>query len=69
MNDLALALGFASLLSLHGFAKKSLSPGGAATGFVVGLITMAGGLRAFGVALIIFFLIGSRVTKCEFFYS
>ncbi|KAF8063513.1 integral membrane protein DUF92-domain-containing protein [Lyophyllum atratum] len=63
MNDLVLAVSFASLLSLHGLRKKSLSPTGAFTAFVVGVLTMAGGLRVFGVALIVFYLIGSRATK------
>ncbi|GLB42777.1 putative integral membrane protein DUF92 [Lyophyllum shimeji] len=63
MNDLLLATAFASLLSLHGLRKKSLSPSGASTAFVVGVLMMAGGLRVFGVALIVFYLIGSRATK------
>ena len=54
------------LLSVHGWRKKSLSPSGALTAFVVGLLTMAGGTRVFGVALIGFYLVGSRATKCEF---
>lgn len=63
MNDLVLGVVFASLLSLHGLRKKSLSPSGALTAFIVGTLTMAGGLRVFGVALIVFYLIGSRATK------
>ncbi|KAF5378082.1 hypothetical protein D9615_007623 [Tricholomella constricta] len=63
MNDLVLAVSFASLLSLHGLRKKSLSPSGAATAFAVGVLTMAGGLRVFGVTLIVFYLLGSRATK------
>ena len=57
---------FSLLLSVHGLRKKSLSPSGALTAFVVGLLMMAGGTRVFGVALIGFYLIGSRATKCEF---
>ncbi|KAE9410906.1 hypothetical protein BT96DRAFT_961594 [Gymnopus androsaceus JB14] len=41
----------ASLLSLHGLRKKSLSPGGALAAFVVGLLMMAGGLKFFGISL------------------
>ncbi|RDB22359.1 Protein PGR [Hypsizygus marmoreus] len=63
MNDLLLAVGFASFLSIHGLRKKSLSPSGALTAFVVGILTMAGALRVFGVALIVFYLLGSRATK------
>ncbi|KAF9530068.1 integral membrane protein DUF92-domain-containing protein [Crepidotus variabilis] len=53
------------LLSGHGLRKRSLSLGGAATAFFVGLFTMAGGTRVFGVALIGFYLVGSRATKCK----
>ncbi|KAJ3793420.1 integral membrane protein DUF92-domain-containing protein [Lentinula aff. detonsa] len=54
---------FAALLSAHGLRKKSLSPGGAATAFIVGLLMMAGGVKVFGVSLIVFYLTGSRATK------
>ncbi|KAH7880536.1 integral membrane protein DUF92-domain-containing protein [Lentinula edodes] len=54
---------FATLLSAHGLRKKSLSPGGAATAFIVGLLMMAGGVKVFGVSLIVFYLTGSRATK------
>ncbi|RDB22409.1 Protein PGR [Hypsizygus marmoreus] len=63
MNDLLLAVGFTSLLSIHGLRKKSLSPSGALTVFMVGILTMAGGLRVFGVALIVFYLLRSRMEK------
>ncbi|KAG8851035.1 hypothetical protein FRB96_009517 [Tulasnella sp. 330] len=43
--------------------KKSLSPSGAAAAFIIGLLTMAVPLRTFGVALIVFYLVGSRATK------
>ncbi|KAJ3825746.1 integral membrane protein DUF92-domain-containing protein [Lentinula raphanica] len=52
-----------SLLSFNGLRKKSLSPGGAATAFIVGLLMMAGGLKVFGISLIVFYLTGSRATK------
>jgi len=55
----------ATLLSGHGWRRKSLSPSGAVTAFVVGFLTMAGGTRTFGVSLIGFYLTGSRATKCE----
>lgn len=57
--------GLALLLSLHGLRKKSLSPSGAFTAFIIGFGIMAGGLRTFGVSLIVFYLLGSRATKCE----
>jgi len=56
----------ALVLSGHGWRKGSLSPSGAVTAFMVGLLMMAGGTRVFGVALIGFYLAGSRATKCEY---
>jgi len=53
----------ASLISAHGWRKKSLSPSGALAAFIVGFLTLSGDLRAFGVTLIAFYLIGSRATK------
>lgn len=62
-----LPLAAAFLLSLHGLRKRSLSPSGAGTGFVVGYTILACPLRAFALALLAFYLLGSRVTKCAFF--
>ncbi|KAF9269395.1 hypothetical protein L218DRAFT_265238 [Marasmius fiardii PR-910] len=53
----------ASLLGIHGIRKKSLSPSGAATAFLVGLSVFAGNIRVFGVACVVFYLTGSRATK------
>ncbi|GJE88171.1 integral membrane protein DUF92-domain-containing protein [Phanerochaete sordida] len=50
-------------LGLSGVRKKSLSPSGGAAAFVVGFAMMAVPLRTFGVALIVFYLVGSRATK------
>ncbi|KAI9069418.1 hypothetical protein FKP32DRAFT_1559649 [Trametes sanguinea] len=50
-------------LSLHGLRKRSLSPSGAIAAFVVGYTTLSVPLRTFGIALIIFYLAGSRATK------
>src|SRR5437016_13309732 len=55
----------ALLLSGHGLRKKSLSPSGALAAFAVGFLMISGGVRLFGVALIGFYLAGSRATKCE----
>ncbi|KAG6837595.1 hypothetical protein H0H93_007009 [Arthromyces matolae] len=63
MNDLVFAASLASLLSFHGLRKKSLSPNGALTAWVVGFLTLAGALRVFGIALTVFYFIGSRATK------
>ncbi|TFK68891.1 hypothetical protein BDN72DRAFT_768622 [Pluteus cervinus] len=52
-------------LSGHGLRKKSLSPSGALCAFMVGFGMMSGGTRAFGWELIVFYLLGSRATKCE----
>lgn len=57
---------FALILSSHGLRKKSLSISGAITAFIVGLFMMSGGTRLFGVALIGFYLVGSRATKRKF---
>ncbi|KAG8985999.1 hypothetical protein FRB90_004285 [Tulasnella sp. 427] len=56
-------LGIAVLLAFHGLRKKSLSPSGAVTAMVVGFLIMAAPLKAFGISLIVFYLIGSRATK------
>lgn len=55
----------ASALAIHGWRKKSLSPGGAAAAFVVGFLMLAVPLRAFGISLLVFYVTGSRATKCE----
>ncbi|KAH9842407.1 integral membrane protein DUF92-domain-containing protein [Rhodofomes roseus] len=53
----------AAFLGFHGLRKRSLSPSGALAAFVVGFSMMAVPLRAFGVSLITFYLVGSRATK------
>lgn len=53
----------ASFLGVHGLRKRSLSPSGALAAFLVGLLMMAVPLHTFGVALIVFYLAGSRATK------
>ncbi|TFK23913.1 hypothetical protein FA15DRAFT_704992 [Coprinopsis marcescibilis] len=58
-----LPLALATALSAHGLRKKSLSPSGALTAFLVGFLTLSGGLYAFGITLIVFYLTGSRATK------
>ncbi|KAF7332057.1 Integral membrane family protein [Mycena kentingensis (nom. inval.)] len=51
------------ILSLHGRRTRSLSTSGAATALVVGFLMIAGDLKAWGVALIAMYLVGSRATK------
>ncbi|KII89996.1 hypothetical protein PLICRDRAFT_159289 [Plicaturopsis crispa FD-325 SS-3] len=53
----------ATTLSLHGLRKRSLSPSGALTAFVVGYALLDIPLRAFGVSLLVFYAIGSIATK------
>ncbi|KAF8634316.1 hypothetical protein AX15_000977 [Amanita polypyramis BW_CC] len=53
----------ALLLSLHGLWKKSLSPDGALTAFMVGFGIMASPVKAFGIGLIAFYFTGSRATR------
>ncbi|TDL23380.1 hypothetical protein BD410DRAFT_820772 [Rickenella mellea] len=56
-------LALATALAGHGHRKKSLSSSGSVAAFVIGFIMMSARLRAFGVSLIVFYLIGSRATK------
>ncbi|KAF7291036.1 Integral membrane family protein [Mycena chlorophos] len=58
-----LSLVLPTLLAAHGLRKKSLSPSGAATAFVVGLVMISGPSKVWGASLIAFYLIGSRATK------
>ncbi|TEB37383.1 hypothetical protein FA13DRAFT_1752195 [Coprinellus micaceus] len=53
----------ATLLSVHGLRKGSLSPNGALTAFFVGYLSFSGGSWVFGAALTGFYLAGSRATK------
>jgi len=53
----------AAYLGISGTRKRSLSPSGGITAFVVGFLMMAVPLRSFGVSLIIFYLVGSKATK------
>ncbi|KAI0948824.1 hypothetical protein AcV7_009465 [Taiwanofungus camphoratus] len=53
----------AALLGFQGHRKRSLSSSGAIAAFIVGFTMMAVPLRAFGVSLIVFYLVGSRATK------
>ena len=62
-----LPLFLACLLSAHGLRKKSLSPSGAITAFLVGFLTLEGAIYVFGATLIGFYLMGNRATKCEYF--
>ena len=50
-------------LALHGYRKGSLSDSGAVAAFLVGYLHLANPLKVFGVVLIGFYLVGSRVTK------
>lgn len=57
------ALVIATLLASHGYRKGSLSSSGALTAFIVGYISLANPIKAFGITLIVFYLTGSRATK------
>lgn len=50
-------------LGSSGIRKGSLSPSGGLAAFVVGFAMMSARLRVFGVALIVFYLAGSKATK------
>jgi uncharacterized membrane protein len=51
------------VLALHGLKSKSLSISGALAATVVGLVTFSRELWLFWVVLLVFYLLGSRVTK------
>ncbi|KAF8882951.1 integral membrane protein DUF92-domain-containing protein [Infundibulicybe gibba] len=53
-------------LSFHGLRKGSLSPSGSLAAFLVGFGTLNAPIHVFGVALLIFYLTGSRATKPMF---
>lgn len=53
----------ATYLGANGVRKRSLSPSGGVAAFVIGFTMMSVPLRAFGVTLIVFYLVGSRATK------
>ncbi|KAF9476109.1 hypothetical protein BDN70DRAFT_812817 [Pholiota conissans] len=61
--DPAICLLIAVALATHGLRRKSLAPSGALAALVVGFLTLTGGTKVFGIALIGFYLIGSRATK------
>ena len=52
----------AAVLALHGIRKKSLSLSGAVAAFAVGTVSMVPGAY-YGLMLIAFYLLGSRVTR------
>lgn len=53
----------AALMALHGARKGSLSLSGAIAAFTVGYISLANPVRAFGITLLTFYILGSRATK------
>ncbi|KAI0065206.1 hypothetical protein BV25DRAFT_1822334 [Artomyces pyxidatus] len=53
---------FATALSVNGLRKRSLSPSGAAAAFLTGISMLSLPLRTPGIALIAFYLLGSRAT-------
>ncbi|ORX34407.1 integral membrane protein DUF92-domain-containing protein [Kockovaella imperatae] len=57
--------GISLLLAVHGLRKGSLSESGAISAFLVGYGHLANPTKAFGVALIVFYFIGSRATKVK----
>ncbi|KAI0074708.1 hypothetical protein K474DRAFT_1513940 [Panus rudis PR-1116 ss-1] len=53
----------AAYLGVSGVRKRSLSPSGGIAAFIVGFCMFNLRLRAFGVALVVFYLTGSKATK------
>jgi len=58
-----LPLFLALYLSVNGALSRKLSPSGAITAFVVGFLIIATHVRAIGISLAVFYLLGSRATK------
>ncbi|KAI9220256.1 integral membrane protein DUF92-domain-containing protein [Blastocladiella britannica] len=56
-------LALSTALAAHGLRKRSLSPSGAAAGFLVGLVTFSHPDPIFGVVLVAFYQSGSMITK------
>ncbi|KAI0052212.1 hypothetical protein FA95DRAFT_1483946 [Auriscalpium vulgare] len=54
---------FATALAVNGLRKRSLSPSGGAAAFLTGISMLSLPLRTPGIALIAFYLMGSRATK------
>ena len=61
-NRFVWAILIATLLSLHGLKKQSLSKSGAMAAFMIGFCSFAAGIR-FGVILIVFYFTSSQLTK------
>jgi len=60
---LVIPLLVALYLSVNGYRKGSLSFSGAFAALIVGFVIMSAPLRVFGVTLIVFYLVGSKVTR------
>lgn len=58
-----LALIIAAYLALTGYRKGSLSTSGAIAAFFIGYLTLANPVKAFGLTLLGFYLLGSKATK------
>ena len=66
MSLYPIPFGIALLLAVHGLRKGSLSESGAIAAFLVGYGHLANPCKAFGVALIAFYFLGSRATKVRY---
>ncbi|KAI5479512.1 hypothetical protein MNV49_003454 [Pseudohyphozyma bogoriensis] len=62
-------LAFAVLLGYHGRRSGSLALDGALAASLLGYLTLANPLRVFGVALLVFYFSGSRITKIKAAYK
>ena len=56
----------ATLLGVNGLTSGKLSPSGAATALVVCFLTLAAPVRGIGITLVVFYLLASYATKCEY---
>ena len=60
-KSILIATSTATILATKGKKKKSLSPSGAATAWIVGFLSIASGNRGF--LLLLFYQLGTMVTK------
>ena len=58
-----LTLVLATVLGYHGYRSGSLCHSGAICASVLGYTTLANPIRTFGVALLTFYFVGSKITK------
>lgn len=59
----------ATVLGVHGYRSGSLNLSGAITASILGYLTLANPLKLFGICLLVFYFVGSRITKFKAYYK